>query len=1648
MDIIMNINKSNINRDIVMKKILSTLIIILVVSFVSMSQNTTVRLDTTVATPGDSITVPVYVSNFNDIGSFTLYIQYNYWVLGWGRALNWNSQLQCNYNANAIGGTVIFTWSCTVNASIENGKLVDLKFKYNGGLSDLIFNQAACEITDEYADPVTPAPTYINGKVVQLLSVNPTAGQTVLCTGGITQLHANATGGFGNYSFLWVSNPAGFSSFTSDPYINPTQSTVYYVSVTDGVFSASGSIAVTMFSDPVPGVVSNMLPADGTIDLNIPVSFSWSPGTNATSYDLYIWVQNSSPPVNPTVTGISVINYTFYGLLAYGTTYDWKIISKNQCYQTTGPTQAFSVRHLPDLRVDTVINPSNAYSGQSISVSWKVKNYGLGNTLTQQWQDKVYLSADNILQTNIDYYLGSIQNLSYLNPDQSYLQTATFGIPQELVGNYYVIVYTDYYNSCTETNNDNNTGSSVNATNILLTPPPDLQVTSIIVSPMTVFSGQAATISWQVSNLGTGPTLVGTWYDKIYFTTNSSYNLTGATDLGTFAHSGTLNVNSNYTSVMSVTIPSYITGTYYIYIKTDFYNNVYEHANENNNVLKSDSITVILTPPPNLVVTDISCPLSADNNQNVIVNWTVENQGANQPPNSNWYDRIYLSPDATFNPGNSIILGNYLHWGTLYPGDNYSNQAGVVIPSYISGPYYFYIFTDCYNYVFENVQENDNILRSDTSIIIHTPDLTVSGVVIPVTGNSGQTLTVHWSTKNSGQGKIIGRSWNDKIFLSTIPAYSPPTVTLLGAKSFVNQSINAGDSVNNQITVTIPNGTTGLYYIIVKTDYDNNIYESNENNNEGTGSSGIQIELSPWPDLIVTEVNLSEDTLTAGQSMEVSFTVRNNGTGNTPGTTWTDKIYISDESQWNAAVILLKQVQRSGVLNADSTYDVTTNIQIPYNLANADYWIFVYTDANDAVYEYTGNNNNYLGSNPLHVLSYPPVDLTMLSFTGPESANSGQDISIQWTVKNLSSIPSLTSMWYDALYLSADTTWNNSDTYLGRWQHTGTLNAGNSYSLSKNFTIPNGLSGTYYLIMVADYTNYNNDYDFSNNYRTLLDVSNNAVITTITLTPPPDLQVTSFICPNQGTAGQPIMIHWTVTNSGTGPTTTGTWTEKAYLSIDFTIGWGDIQLGAYTRNGNLLALQSYTDSMEVFLPVYVEGNYFIIFRTDDNNSVYEHLNEGNNIITSPISVIQPPPCDLIVTTITAPDTALAGSSLTINWNVMNIGQHPANGTMKDNIYLSADNTWDVNDVLFGTCSGYVNLSPNAEVTRSITKDVESVQVGYYYVIVRTDILNNIFESNDNNNENYSQNPVYITVEELQLNTLKYDTLVNNKIRYYRIVIPSELSGESMLATLEGDTINGFDQFYIRYDQSPTMVEYDFAGNEPFSARQQIIVPDLLADIYYLLVKGSTSAGNFQIITLFAKILDFEILSVQKNKGGNTGKMTALITGSKFQSTMQVMLRNANDSILAENIYFTNQTKVFATFDLTGMPLGYYDVVAFKQNGDTTILNNGFEIIAGVASDLSVYILSPPNSRPNVITSFTIEYTNLGNIDIENPEVNIQSGGGAPIALTVAELDNFMTDLLIPVSEANGPPNILRPGVTGVLTIYAKATSGLGFIINF
>ncbi len=1631
---------------------------------------------------------------------------------------------------------------------------------------------------------------------VSVATLSPISGFANLCPNTASYSVNNIPGA----TYFWrIAGGATLPSVTNTASVNWTMPGDYTLLV-----SASGNCGTACINDTLqvhvisgiqPDSVHNMLPANNSINQQLPLVLSWVPAQPGSFYtfDIYIWQASQAQPSTPFVSGITTVNYTVpvsSGLLS-NTAYKWMVVAHNGSCTVihTGPVQQFTLIPLPDLAVSNVQAPATAFSGQNVSISWTVTNNGPGITNTNQsWTDAVFMSFDDHPNFNIPpdvnpgiwsssslplrpLLLQTKPNVSALNVGESYNNSINFTLPVNYSQPVYVFVISNYPaggNAPQQTTYANDTAHKVAPIMVTLSPTPDLRVDSVFASNST-FSGGTLNVTYKVKNYGVVTPPGVTWVDKFYLSQTATFN--AATSVPLYAPLGTgkyydcytqpyavthntqVNADGIYTNTVPLVMPNFIYGTYFIHVITNATTTLYEGALINNNT-NSKQTQIFLTPTPELTVSTLTIPLTtASTTQPVGVNWSITNSGLydniekNQghyakagafcgnfltgytaPPNSQpiyspgfsytdslgwgssfYTDKIYLSRDSgdintvtlipigSFDHGyassaplcddynNTCLLGgnhdrnlqNIIRPNTSYPGSFQFN-----VPDTLStGNYYVYVLTNANHTVYEFPAVSH--YKISGRIAVQRPDLIPPVVNVPAAVTGGQTFNISYTVANNGPGGVYNHLRNDKIYVSTSPTFNA-SATLISTQTFT-ENINEGSSVTHSYAYTFLPGTpNGTRYFYVHTNYDSAFKEINGNNNISNAAVIVVTTAAP-NDLIVSTVQLpavTNDSLFTLTPYLFKYAVTNNGAGTTQGT-WTDSIFVSCTPAFNSNTAkFLQKRTHSDVITTGGVYRDSFALTVPqltyelnncFPVNNAPAYFFVKVNADNIVYEGAATNNNTTSASQKTLVN-PFVDHIVTQVSGADTAFVGRNYAASFTVKNIGYYTNYGYYYYnwnDAVYFSPDSVFNGNAIGVSYNPEDRKLFTDQTYNRATSFVIPNITEGDYY---VHARTNSNGNITAENNT-----TNNTNIIRTaggeakkihVTLNPLPDITDTIIAAPVLVAVGQPLNMIYKIKNSGAGATYPNNFYNSVWLSTDFVPGNGnDIFLVDKTFNGTLNAGQSYNDTIAPIVPLNTTpGNYVLIVQANRANNVVE-TNTANNLTFKYITVYTPAPSDLTVVQVSRPDTVLLGYTMdTAKWVVRNNSSNAAQGVSSDGIYFSKSTVLDSTAILMGINTRTINIAPVANDTITKQPLITNVTEGNYNVIVKTDLLNNIFESNKNNNVGISATPVYVKVKELPINVLE-SNILQSTTRFYKLIIGDTLKGSTILVTLKSaDSLSSTNQMYIGKGYIPTASHFDYAYDKPNYGNQDIVISSVDTGVYYISINKVLSTNLNQSITLKARKLPFEILTVQSSSGGNTGNVTVKINGSLFNNAMTARLYNAGTSITASNVYFVNSTSVFATFNLQGKPLGVYNVELHKTTDSTTaVLPNSFSIVppnngglitgggvntgagngndpgcdpgaaSGLNSQLVTEIVIPDRVLGGWIFLIQINYNNPTNVDIPAQTRVLYSKDDVPISLSQT-MTGSTTSMYLELTEQNGPPGIIRAGGSGSIVVYGKA----------
>ncbi|MDD3643566.1 MAG: CARDB domain-containing protein, partial [Candidatus Krumholzibacteria bacterium] len=1074
-------------------------------------------------------------------------------------------------------------------------------------------------------------------------------------------------------------------------------------------------------------------PSDGGCWPNSSATFAWTATDNLTGPQQLQYSYRMDADTFSAFSG--AVNHAYSGLAQGEHTFTVRARDLAGNIDPAAPSVTFTVGY-NDLVPLAVAVPDSAHCARPVSVGWTVANNGTC-PLSGTWNDCVYLSTDSLAGS--DQLLGTFE-WSGTVPESggSYSTEHQVLIPDNITGTRWLIIVTDAQNAIIEDGAEGNNTIISTAVTVTLPPHPDLRVTAVE-APAGVLSGQGSYIEWTVANLGDGAA-AGGWKEYVYLSGDSLVG--GDVKLSEFTYSYALDPGAAYTHVHPVVFPQDIEGDYWIIVLTDAQNVRNEYESESNNYGFSGRIAVSLAPNPNLIVAGVDAPTSANSNDDIVLSWIVQNAGGAPTSTPVWYDRVYLSTDLQ--PGNTgdYYLGEFQNPSYLPAGGQYAQQNRTVhIPKQVpDGAYYLVVATDARNNVDEHLDEGDNSGASDPIAVSYVPyprpDLAVTNIVCPSMGWAGNSISLSWTVENLGDAAAQATGQPvDWVIISTDSIADPHNRLNLGG-DIVGYPLEPQASYTRNASVPLPVGYSGQYYIFVWTDVD--IYfDDPELGNNFSAIRPIYINTPPPADLAVEIVTAGADSVISGTSLQIQWTVRNEGAGPGYVSSWTDGIYLSsDDILDTASDMRLKVDYHSGMLEPDAAYSRDIGATIPAGLLG-EYYLFVYTDIYNQVGEGGFESNNWtMRANPVRVVNPPSADLRVETAHIAGEAWSGKTVQASWVVQNHGPSATTVSAWNDNLYLSADSVYSaGTATLLVTASHSGILHLGESYENSRTIALPNGISGTYYLHAIADAGNA--VYEASNE-------SNNigSAAFPVTLTPPPDLQVAELQSGGEVTAGGAVSMQWRVRNAGTGGTIQTLWTDRFYLSPDTVYSTSDIYITGISRNGALAPDEFYQQSRDVTIPSGYEGQYYLIARTDALNQVYEYLYEGNNAAWTPLTVLAPPPDTIPV--VPPPDLAMTqvefidGFSDTIRWTVLNNSpNHPptAQNYWTDRFYLSTDADLNMaGDILVGSFTHVNGLAPGASYSLEKQVALPNGAEGDYYLFGITDATGRVVELDESNNQ--------------------------------------------------------------------------------------------------------------------------------------------------------------------------------------------------------------------------------------------------------------------------------------------------------------------------
>ncbi len=286
----------------------------------------------------------------------------------------------------------------------------------------------------------------------------------------------------------------------------------------------------------------------------------------------------------------------------------------------------------------------------------------------------------------------------------------------------------------------------------------------------------------------------------------------------------------------------------------------------------------------------------------------------------------------------------------------------------------------------------------------------------------------------------------------------------------------------------------------------------------------------------------------------------------------------------------------------------------------------------------------------------------------------------------------------------------------------------------------------------------------------------------VTAKPRPDLQVTSMTVPPNVDPGGTLVVEYVVTNQSDVATTTPNWVDRVYLSVDNELNADDVLIGSLGNQSALAGQESYlaiTDPLVV--PKRFRGDAYVIVATDVYTLVDEWPNNDNNHSITPIFVNLTPLPDLVTSDVTAPQQAVGGAEIDVQYTVTNLGAGETDvDRWQESIWLTRDKNRPhpgEGDILLETLSHQGMLDVGGGYDQQVMVRLpDQLESGTWYVTPWTDPYGEVLEDtlaanvnpddpNEIDNNNYKARAIDIIalpiplpdliVEDVQVEPLAY-----------------------------------------------------------------------------------------------------------------------------------------------------------------------------------------------------------------------------------------------------------------------------------------------------
>jgi len=435
------------------------------------------------------------------------------------------------------------------------------------------------------------------------------------------------------------------------------------------------------------------------------------------------------------------------------------------------------------------------------------------------------------------------------------------------------------------------------------------------VSDNTVEQGDDITVTYKVKNIGT-LNVSTPFLSALYLSTDPNYS-SGSDELvdGSIEAFISLNAGQEYTATNIVTIPNEPDGNYYLISYADAATAVGETNESNNYGFWAIQLGNLVPDGPNLEVDDVDVIPNTGlaPGQEVDVEVRLENTGTEDSDNCDVLVVFDLNENHVYNAGVDPILESII-FPSLEPGEDDTRTRDIILPTNIpsTGGYDIIAVADINNECNET-DESDQEGSEEVQISTLSPagpDIVPAFLHIELPPPSNVQVSpaslcvtngydIFFTSANIGNLDAPGGGTVEtRVYISEDPVISGNDY-IWSFKFTSSGSFDQGDVFTYHDNDTFEGAAPGAWYLIISTDDDNEVVETNEANNIVAYPIYITDCGVPLPDLTGTLDFYTPFSSTLGDTVIAEVTVWNQGSA--PAPPHRVGLYVSDDQQYDGS---------------------------------------------------------------------------------------------------------------------------------------------------------------------------------------------------------------------------------------------------------------------------------------------------------------------------------------------------------------------------------------------------------------------------------------------------------------------------------------------------------------------------------------------------------------------------------------------------------------------------------------------------------------------------------------------------------------------------------------------------------------------------